>query len=168
MRIVTPPSLDSMWRINFTSRASCSQVCFRSPERSKSIWSPRFPQLQFHIFARWFSHLGRLSRSAINRMAAPGCHAPPVGRPLRDRHPLARFLKRRFWRPKLLAAMFCLGFHNPTRERGTRDGSCRERQNFLICIRFGLSLNPIGQLQNARFTQIAYENDSVDPGNEPS
>jgi hypothetical protein len=37
-----------------------------------------------------------------------------------------------------------------TRERGTRDRRCRERHNFFNCLRFGLRLNPIVQLQNLR------------------
>jgi hypothetical protein len=64
--------------------------------------------------------------------------------------PCSRVLKLRFLRPKLLAAMFCLDFHDPTRERGTRDGRCRERHNFFTCLHFGLILNPIAQLQNSR------------------
>ena len=56
-------------------------------------------------------------------------------------------LKFRFWRAKLLAAMFYLDFHNPTRQRGTSDGRCRERHHFFTCLRFGLELNPISQLQ---------------------
>jgi hypothetical protein len=35
---------------------------------------------------------------------------------MRDAYTNLRLLKLRFWRPKLLAAMFYLDFHNPTRE----------------------------------------------------